>query len=573
LCRGSKIYSDQDSPMKRFLNWLAYLSLFGVGDLPAQELRGLVRDSVSRQPIAGAVLELRDTANRLLGRNLTNERGEFRLSLAGVPEQTSIRIVRLGFRPKTLALPKSTELDVQMQRIPQMLDPITAIATSCPRRADLGSAMALLEQLRAGLLSSIVGREKNPARLTRVAYERITNLRTDSIMRFAVRIDSVNQRATSFQAIRAGAEFVEQGFLVDSSGIQTYLGPDAETLVDDGFIAGYCFHVVRPPRERKNQVGLGFGPAKTRRGRIDVEGTLWVDTAARQLRDLEFRYRGLDLALDTFDLGGRLSFVELRTGAVLVDRWNLRLIAERKVTTPARSALSGVTQRNVIPTLDLHETGGELARARWPDGVEWFGALGSLRATGVRSDGNVAQATSVRLADTDFRARTDAQGRFEFRYLVPGPYQLEILDPHLAAVDVAIPTALRFTAARDSVHRTTLVLRTAQEYVADRCLAERRLSSLLDTTFVLARVFGPDDEPVARARGTVSVKQIDASFAAVDAPYLTGTNGLFQFCNKHVQIGSTIRVSARADGYEPAEVEVIVRESPVVVRLQLTRKP
>ena len=69
--------------------------------LLAQEVRGTVRDSVSNQPIPAAVLLLLDASGTPLGRNITNERGEFRIVLS--PRTDRVRVVRIGFRPRELS--------------------------------------------------------------------------------------------------------------------------------------------------------------------------------------------------------------------------------------------------------------------------------------------------------------------------------------------------------------------------------------------------------------------------------------------------------------------------------------
>src|SRR4051812_30304227 len=66
--------------------------------LAAQQLRGTVRDSASQAPIAGAVLVLLDSAGRALGRNITNERGQYALILSRGMQR--MQVMRIGFRPR-----------------------------------------------------------------------------------------------------------------------------------------------------------------------------------------------------------------------------------------------------------------------------------------------------------------------------------------------------------------------------------------------------------------------------------------------------------------------------------------
>src|SRR5262249_32912293 len=90
----------------------------------AQELRGVVRDSMSRQPIPGAVILLLDSTGATLGRNITNERGVYRVALS--PGMTRVHLQRIGFRPRDAAIPRVESgvatLDMSMVMIPHLLE-------------------------------------------------------------------------------------------------------------------------------------------------------------------------------------------------------------------------------------------------------------------------------------------------------------------------------------------------------------------------------------------------------------------------------------------------------------------
>ena len=89
----------------------------------AQELRGVVRDSVSRLAIPGAVVTLLDSATALAARTITNERGEFRAILRADGVRR-VRVVRLGFRPAEVAVPRgrdgTIQLDITLVALPSM---------------------------------------------------------------------------------------------------------------------------------------------------------------------------------------------------------------------------------------------------------------------------------------------------------------------------------------------------------------------------------------------------------------------------------------------------------------------
>src|SRR5262249_6232609 len=122
--------------MRRTFAAFAAISVFFLGvasRVLAQEVRGTVRESVSRQPIPGAVITLLDSAGRTLGRNITDERGQYRLAVSAAT--TQLRFIRIGFRPVSVTLSRSgarvDTVDVVMTTLPTMLDPMTVSANGC----------------------------------------------------------------------------------------------------------------------------------------------------------------------------------------------------------------------------------------------------------------------------------------------------------------------------------------------------------------------------------------------------------------------------------------------------------
>src|SRR5262249_36636767 len=156
----------------------------------------------------------------------------------------------------------------------------------------------------------------------------------------------------------------------------TYFAPDADALLDDGFIAGYCVRLVRGDRGHPTEIGLGFTAATRDRRRIDVDGVLWVDTTQRQLRRLEFRYVGLARSAEPASTGGQLWFRDMPNGVVIIDRWSLRLPALDPDSVP--DSRGHFIRRD---RLYAQESGGEVARISWPSGLAWDAPLGTLVLT------------------------------------------------------------------------------------------------------------------------------------------------------------------------------------------------
>jgi hypothetical protein len=390
----------------------------------AQMFAGIVRDSTSRLAVVGVVVELQDPGGVTLARTLTGATGTF--TIAADPRASRLKLVRIGFRPRDLAIRIDTIagvlLEITMARLPTMLDRVDVVAgAKCDERTN-AAGQALLQQARAGLLAKIVGREVNPAKLVRLSYERTFSSRLDTMMP-SVWIDSVNESKTTFKAARRGADLVTRGFTADSLGTGIYFAPDAETLLDEGFEAGYCFYVT----DRRGQIGLGFSPASSRRiGRVDVEGVLWIDKEARALRTLEYRYVGAGREAEANNVGGNLVYQEMPNGAVIVSRWTLRLL---KVRVDSQMYRFGR-----LPTgrIVVSEGGGLVARAQWPDSTKWSAQLGELEVTAIDGEsGRRIPHAEVRLRKTNFVATSDENGIAKFENVFPGRYAIDVSNREL----------------------------------------------------------------------------------------------------------------------------------------------
>ena len=531
----------------------------------AQELRGVVRDSASRLAIPGAVVTLLDSTATGVARTITNERGQFRVVLLSNVVRR-VRIVRLGFRPATALVPEPVDgvihLAVEMASISMSLTPVrvTTGRPNCPRRRDREAALGLLEQARAGLLATVVARSEKPARMMRLRATRTMDGYSDRVIHQRVRIDSAGTTFTSFGAARNAAEFVRNGFTTDSAGVTIYFGPDAEVLLDDGFSAGYCFHLMDPARARANQIGLGFSPAKQRGGRIDVDGALWIDTVARALVDIEYRYLGLDPRVEAFQPGGHIWFREMPNGVVVIERWLIRIVGGnegeygRPLIRTLTEAGRPVPQRRSVYGVEVW---GELARALWPDGTSWAGPLGTIHLRAVDDAGKPLPGTIVRLDDTDYQAVADSAGNIELPDLVPGPYSVSIVDPALAALGITVSTPLEFTASRRWAILTRLSVPPTDGYVADLCRsggvdgAGVRSLWVAGSGSLVGRVTTSDGRPVPDARWTLRYRD----FLGEHRPVKNGAvsaDGTFQYCG--LRRGESVIVELTAKGMQPTSV-------------------
>ena len=432
----------------------------------AQTARGTVRDSDTGAPVAGVVVLALDSAAGARARSVTSALGEYHVSAA---RATKLRFVRIGYRPEERAIPPGgtddKAIDVAMHALSQMLAPVEVRANAnCPRHDDASATFALWDQARAALLNAVVAREANPPRSIRIIYKRLRSL-DDAIIEQLVQIDSTAVTTRPFLAVLSSEDFARGGFARDSSGMRQYLAPYADVLLDDAFMSAHCFRSRDGGSARPNQIGVAFETARRQRGRVDVDGVVWVDTAARTLVDVEFRYVGVSEAAARARSGGEIWFRQMSNGLLIIDRWHIRSAGANE--RPGHDEF-GVIPRDEGPVQAI-EYGGQLVEAAWPDGLSWHAPLGRLAVHGADAAGHPATGFELRLRGTNYSARANERGAAQIGSLLPGPYRAVVTDTLLGRIGLA-PTALTtFVVARDSVVDRRVTVRDAIQNLREFC--------------------------------------------------------------------------------------------------------
>ncbi len=469
--------------------------------LRAQDVHGIIRDSATRAPIAGAVVELLDANGGMVRRTISNERGQYRV--LAPPTGQQLRVRRMGFRPRSVNLPRitaSTERDITMVSVPTLLQTVSvADQPQCPKRSDRAQALALWEQARAGLLSTVVAREANPGFMRRLAYHRVVNENRPMVLSQIVHIDSATADRP-FAAPRSADEFIQYGFVSEQGATRVFDGPDADVLLDDAFVHGYCFRIAKPDAARPTLIGLAFEAAQTQTGRVDITGTLWVDSVTRTLSDLTFRYQGLQRAEEALGAGGSLSFRTMPNGLPVIDQWSLLLAAPRNARDPKAVAPTPLARRqnDSRELLELYEIGGELASARWGDSTQWQASLGTVRGR-LLLHGEPIPHTPLRLVGTDYRTTSDGDGRFEITELLPGRYVFSLPDSALNAVGFELTRGQSFTVQRGATTIADMTVPTDSSLIAAKCDGGRAPGMLI----VAGRVMTSAGRPAPNASVTL----------------------------------------------------------------------
>lgn len=312
----------------RYLTPVGALTLCLAGQLAAQTIRGRVTEQGTDTAIPGALLLLLSPDGEEVASGVSGETGAWVLR-APTPGEWFVRVERIGFAASTsgpLRVAAGAELTVPLEvsSAPLALPTLTVESESggCGLDPTEGEVVWRLwaEARKALRVAEIT--EGSVAFLTETAERYVDPWGT-----------SLGNEHTEFRTtagrspfrVPPAAELQTRGFVRDSSlGGMAYYGPDAPVLLSDIFQESHCFSAVTG---KDGLVGLAFEPASDH-VRVDVRGTLWLDSESSELRSIDWGYVGLrerhDLGIGP-DASGRITYDRLEDGGWIVREWTIQV--------------------------------------------------------------------------------------------------------------------------------------------------------------------------------------------------------------------------------------------------------
>ncbi len=261
---------------------------------------------------------------------------------------------------------------------------------------------------------------------------------------------------------------------------------------------------------------------------VDIAGTIWIDTTARALRTIEFKYDHLPNA--GWAGGGGGGSVEFRTanGVAVIDRWNLHVPEVQRIV--ARSMFDLGASRSRVAA--FHDIGAEITSAAWPDGTQWAVPLPEVRGTVTSTlDGKPIPNALVWLGGTDDSSRTAVDGSFRLSRVFPGPYSVFAADSIISPTGRVENAPRRIEVDSETVNMPLQIppIEAFARQTCDSLGVHDRKGPDARSVFVLGRIALRDGTPAS-----------DASFDAriVGNPLYDGVrqsgradnDGLFQLC-------------------------------------------
>jgi hypothetical protein len=375
----------------------------------------------------------------------------------------------------------------------------------CKTAHDSAAATFLVwDQARAALTATQATTAERNLLATTVRYERYydANQRTLRGQRVQVHADSASapwQEQSADVLHRLG---YITGTADDST---TFYAPGIETLLSEIFAEDHCFHLQRG--DDSTRVGLAFEPIESRAKVPEVHGTLWLDRATAELKEMEYGYTNVTPARVVEVAGGALSFARAGKAGWVISAWDIHMPILS--TSPA---VAPITVRGAMGALHdpprvtgVKVSGGVLAMMREAADTIWRHPAVSLTVAVIDSvTGQGVPNAVVSLDESGMEQVADASGRATFSGLGVGNETLRIHTPDLDPLGVA--TQLRISILDSSM---TLSVRTPN---AERILAlggsfgGHVVSTDKHAPVIAAEVSVPDLGMVTRTDGTGAFK-------------------------------------------------------------------
>ncbi len=384
----------------------------------SQIIEGQVTDSISGVPVGRGFIVLVDVTGRERVRALTATDGTFSLPAPG-PGTFRLRSERIAYRiwespDFTLTGGQSHTINPIINSLPRQLASIEVTGeTDCKERKGPDTGL-LWEEAEKALVAASWSSQQQLYVHRIHHYERELDRSRNNVK--AEKID-VRVVPTELPFIsRHPAELEREGYVFrGQNGNLEWWAPDANVLLDPSFHRTHCFWAVRGEDERSGMIGLSFEPAPDRE-LPDVEGTLWLDEASSELREIEFRFTDIPLRVSTKNLGGFARFLQMPSGAWILNSFQVRMPIVRWRGFRRRPRIIGYS-----------EVGGHVLEARTLEGEKVYEVPGLVALRGTVYDsilGGPIANDAVSVVNTEYTSITDSAGRFEMRVLLNGSYEL-----------------------------------------------------------------------------------------------------------------------------------------------------
>ena len=504
----------------------------------AQIVRGTIRDSLAGSPIAGAIVAAYDSRGALLNRVLSDGSGRYAIPRDAAAAE--LRVLRLGYRPTSVRLvsptgPDPLTINVGMVRVPMAMDTVISASVRCPTGESYRRGQALWAQARTGLLAVQVATLASSADIHLVRYQHdllVPSRVTDTV----VRTEFADTTPRSFVAARSVDQLERMGYLEARSGREHLLAPDIATLLDDSFTRLHCFELRGTRGAEKRELGLSFRPLENRTGIVDVTGTIWIDTAATVLTEMEFGYTQVRSAVQGVQPGGNVMFLSLPNGVTLIDRWmigapSIDLVPQGNFMSSTRTGRIGVFRT-------YREGGGAVRDLVWSDGTTWHAPPAILRVTVRGGPLAPASGAAVVIRGTESMYQADDGGTIDVDSLIPARYRIFASEARFHGTGFVQSDTPTVTVLRGDTTRVSVTLLDPER--AARMACRGRLAGNRGALVTRVAFDPPDTIPLSPFQRSVTVS--DGLFPLSDSRIVQLTAYSFILCDVPIEKDLLLRM-------------------------------
>lgn len=556
---------------------LAALLVFVVAEMSdAQVVRGTVTDRQSGLPIPGVVVTLErlpttgNAPSRAVGNALTNAQGQYAIRTtapgAYVVSAKRIGVQRFTSAPFELGEGETRELNISLEPVSHSLDAITVVAREiCTSRPDEGQRVAALwDDIQAALTATQISVREQRFRASVYRYVRELELRTHRVVK-ETRSETHGRVDRPFRSISTES-LSAAGYWRESESTTTYHVPDPDVLLSPEFLRDHCFQVSDGRNTPSGMIGLAFEPSGDRNV-PDVRGTLWVDSATSELRQLTFEYDRLPDWARSASAGGDVRFSRLPSGAWFVRRWFVQMpqFAIYRTFDDARLGRPA-TQRDRRGLYRVIEEGG----SAFVDGASLVERPASVEGTVVDTLGTPVAGAAVRLGGSPFQMATDPGGAYRFDSLPSGSYTIVVEHPAYEAFGMpAADSAFRLEeGATERIN-----LRMASSVAVVRRLCDNRRANRDQATLRLRVRERATGEPLRSA--PVHLFWLEA--VGGDTPWgtqtMTDSEGWASFCDVPPQRNLYVRLFLPNGEPGPLAARCLLGKREVAAKVVVATRP
>ncbi len=313
-----------------------------------QSFQGRLLQASDQEAINGGVVQLVDSAGRLLGSAMTSSSGSFVLRTPGAGSYR-LRGLAVGFKPAESGLlrhegGRETASDLLLDRAAVVLGDLVVRARK-GRCANAESGDAVFASLLEGAATSMTIMDAMLTSGTATFETEVVEVRKVS---GTMTSDTTKGKLLSWPFLSLDPDSLKaNGFhrfystAVLSS--DTYYAPDARVLFAPWFLASHCF-TLRPFGPEAREITVAFAPR--RKGvQVDISGELVLDAELFTPRRLSYRHLYLPRGLPDNSSGGEVKFMALGGGLWLPINWRMWAPVPPSLDSPDRSRALGRAER------------------------------------------------------------------------------------------------------------------------------------------------------------------------------------------------------------------------------------